>query len=192
MLVLAIISIRQWSWFTFQGTLPMSENGGKACIRQKSWFFVSNVIANFLFWFKLSPGCWYLPPPSYLPFPVFIKFDRAVGLSLQVWTNIASFFYIVNDIIAVRLPFFHRPCSPVAWLWQLVPQFWCIWCYSYLRLGGGRGGESGEKLKISRCTLQKSSFYHNCSFLASTEVMTFCLKELRQINLWIYWNWNWW
>ena len=58
--------------------------------------------------------------------------------------------------------------------------------------GGGGGGESGEKLKISRCTLQKSSFYHNCSFLVSTEVMTFCLKELRQINLWIYWNWNWW
>ena len=58
----------------------MSENGGKACIRQKSWFFVSNIIANFLCWFKLSPGCWYLLPPSYLPFPVFIKFDRAVVL----------------------------------------------------------------------------------------------------------------
>ena len=113
------MSIRHWSRFTFWRTLPMCGKGGKAYTNlwaQNIWkaslpwlkeLFFQNILSNF----QLSAtGSWFLVPP--LTPPIFIKYGRTIMFSMQSWTDIAFFSFIVKDIIANLAPLSSQTYPP--------------------------------------------------------------------------------
>lgn len=152
---LSLVSIHWNPWFAWISHLPLHYCQISLLIAVNFWFLV---------------------------FPMFFKYDRAVILSMQMWIDIASFFFNVEDIIANLTAFSskkfvwnfrsskdHGPS--VARPWQFAPQA-CndsseiniIWC--------------GAQIKDLFLQRVKFLFHHSSSFLASIENVTFSSKEL--------------
>ena len=123
---------------------------------------------------------------------IFIKYDKAAMLLMKMWTDIASLFFNVKDIIAnlAAKTFMRNLCSSidhsplVVRTWQLayqpcndVSELIIIW-------GGG-------KIKDLPSQRVEFSFHHNSCFIASTEIVTFSSNDLWQISFWIFWFWRW-
>ena len=159
----------------------------------------SAVIVNFRFKrycqisLLIAVNSWFLVPH------IFIKYDRAVMWSMRMWT----------DTVLHLFPL----------MWRALWLIWLPWAPIHLceifvppktmaLLLSGRDNlllsipmmylslllfEVGKELKISLCREFNflSTITDNSSFLASTEIVTFSLKELWQINFWICWFWRW-